>query len=48
VLMEDTTARSAPGGYRCQEGSTGTEDTAGVSTVWLNRDEGMGAESMGS
>jgi hypothetical protein len=27
--MEDTTARSAPGGYRGQAGLTGTEDTAG-------------------
>ena len=88
VHLEDTTARSAPGGYRGQAGLTGTEDTAGgehrlvkpgryswsggygvhaaaedrehrlvkpgrgfglgehriLSTVSLNRDEGMSAE----
>jgi len=46
--MEDTAARSAPGGYSGQAGLTGTEDTARVSTVSLNWDEGMGAESTGS
>jgi hypothetical protein len=60
--MEDTTARSAPGGYRGQAGLIGTEDTAGVehrlvkpgrnrwrivSTVSLNRDDGMGTEDTG-
>jgi hypothetical protein len=45
--MEDTTARSAPGGYRGQAGLTGTEDTAGVSTVSLNQDKMAGAEDMG-
>jgi hypothetical protein len=28
--MEDTTARSAPGGYRCHACLIGSEDTAGV------------------
>jgi len=46
--MEDTTARSAPGGYGGQADLTGMEDKArGVSTVSLNRDEGMGTEDTG-
>jgi hypothetical protein len=48
ALLEDTTARSAPGGYRGQADLTGMEDKArGVSTVSLNRDEGMGTEETG-
>jgi len=50
--LEDTTARSAPGGYGGQADLTGTKDKAGghqiVSTVSLNRDEGMGTEDTGS
>jgi hypothetical protein len=42
VHLEDTTARSAPRGYRGQADLTVTEDNAGrVSTVLLNRDKGM-------
>jgi len=45
VHLEDTTARSAPGGYGGQADLTGMEDKAGcVSTVSLNRDEMAGAE----
>jgi hypothetical protein len=48
VHLEDTTARSAPGGYGGQADLTGMEDKAGgVSTVSLNRDEGMGTEDTG-
>ena len=40
VHLEDTTARSAPGGYGGQADLTGTEDKAGrVSTISLNRDD---------
>ena len=47
--LEDTTARSAPGGYGGQADLTGREDkTGGVSTVSLIRDKGMGAEDTGS
>jgi len=47
VHLEDTTARSAPGGYGGQADLTGMEDkTGGVSTVSLNRDEGMSAEDV--
>jgi hypothetical protein len=45
--MNDTTVRSAPGGYRGQAGLTGTEDTAGESTISLNRDQMAGAEDPG-
>jgi hypothetical protein len=45
VHLEDMTARSAPGGYRGQADLPGWEDKAGgVSTVSLNRDEGMSVE----
>ena len=46
TLMEDTTARSAPGGYRGQAGLTDTEDTAGVEhhLVKLGRYSGCGGE----
>jgi hypothetical protein len=45
VLLEDTTARSAPGGYGGQADLTGMEDKArGVSTVSLNRDDIAAAE----
>jgi len=48
VHLEDTTARCAPGGYGGQADLTGMEDNAGgVSTVSLNRDEGMGTEDTG-
>jgi len=48
VHLEDTTARSAPGGYGGQADLTGMEDEAGgVSTVSLNWDEGMGTEDTG-
>ena len=47
VLMEDTTTRSAPGGYRGRAGLPGTEDTAGVSTISLNPDDVAGAEDTG-
>jgi hypothetical protein len=48
VHLEDTTARSAPGGYGGQTDLTGTEDKAGrVSTVSLNRDKGLGMEHTG-
>jgi len=45
VHLEDTAARSAPGGYGGQADLTGTEDKAGrVSTVSLNRDDIAAAE----
>jgi hypothetical protein len=45
VHLEDTTARSAPGGYGGQADLTGTEDKAGtVSTVSINRDDIAAAE----
>jgi hypothetical protein len=46
VHLEDTTARSTSGGYGGQADLTGMEDKAGgVSTVSLNRDEGMSVEN---
>jgi hypothetical protein len=49
VHLENTTARSAPGGYRGQADLTGMEDKAGrVSTVSLNRDEDLDSEDTGS
>ena len=48
VHLEDTTARSAPGGYGGHADLIGMEDKAGgVSTVSLNRDKMAGAEDMG-
>jgi hypothetical protein len=48
VHSEDTTMRSALGGYGSQADLTGTEDKAGkLSAVSLNREEGMGTEEMG-
>jgi hypothetical protein len=48
VHLEDTTVRSAPGGYGGQAELTGIEDKAReVSTVSLNRDEMAGAEDTG-
>jgi len=45
VHLENTTARSAPGGYGDQADLTGTEDsTGGVSTTSLNQDDIAGAE----
>jgi hypothetical protein len=45
VHLEDTTARSAPGGYGAQADLTGTEDKAGrVSTVSLDWDDIAAAE----
>jgi len=45
VHSEDTTARSAPGGYGGQENFAGMEDKAGgLSTVSLNWDQGMDLE----
>jgi hypothetical protein len=49
VHLEDTTARSAPGGYGGQADLTGMEDKAGgkLSTVSLNRDEDLDSEDTG-
>jgi hypothetical protein len=48
VHLEDTTARSAPGGYGGQADLTGTEDKAAkLSTVSLIRDEMAVAEDTG-
>jgi hypothetical protein len=48
VHLEDTTARSAPGGYEGQADVTGIQDTARrVSTVSLNRNEMAGSEHIG-
>ena len=45
VHLEDTTVRSAPGGYGGQADSSCTEDAAGrISTVLLNHDNIAGAE----
>jgi len=45
VHLEDTTARSAPGGYGGQVDLTGREDKSGrVSTVSLYRNKGMDLE----
>jgi len=46
--LADSTARSAPGGYGGQADLKGMNDKAGgVSTVSLNRDEGMDTENTG-
>jgi len=48
VHLEDMTARSAPGGYGGQRDLTGMEDMGRrVSTVSLNRDEGMSTQDTG-
>jgi len=45
VHLEDTTARSAPGGYGGQADLTGMEDKVGrVSTISLNQDNIAAAE----
>jgi len=47
VHLEDTTVRSAPGGYGGQADLTGMEDkVGGLSTVSLNRDEGRSAPTV--